>query len=115
MSKEIIIPVVRILSTSLKKHPERYVSTVKWVSEEAFTEFELCAVSTPDEEHWIARPIPSEYGSIDLTGSNGEYPANVPRTAYIDHCDLYEVAPPKYHGPIVIKVFVRSTEGYWSV
>jgi hypothetical protein len=80
--------------------------------DEDFVEYKICVVAEPGDIHSEGVTIPSDGGSINVSGI-GSFPINTNITSTINGTDLETAS--SGDGVKYIKVFVKGTTGNWSV
>ena len=78
-----------------------------------FEAYKVCVVPTASSEQQAGTVIPTEYGSINTSGTEGGYPAETNIRVVLTGADLESAS--SGDGTKIIKVFVRSAAGTWSV
>ena len=79
----------------------------------AFEEYKVCVVPQHSSTQEAGQVIPTTAGSTNTSGSDGDYEASTPIQVMINGTDLETVSGGD--GVKIIKVFVRTAAGTWSV
>lgn len=79
----------------------------------AFEEYKVCVVPQNSSAQEAGQVIPTTAGSTNTSGSDGDYEASTPIQVMINGTDLETVSGGD--GVKIIKVFVRTAAGTWSV
>lgn len=79
----------------------------------AFEEYKVCVVPQNSSTQEAGQVIPTTAGSTNTSGSDGNYEASTPIQVMINGTDLETVSGGD--GVKIIKVFVRTAAGTWSV
>lgn len=79
----------------------------------AFEEYKVCVVPQNSSTQEAGQVIPTTAGSTNTSGSDGDYEASTPIQVMINGTDLETVSGGD--GVKIIKVFVRTAAGTWSV
>ena len=79
----------------------------------AFEEYKVCVVPQISSTQEACQVIPTTAGSTNTSGSDGDYEASTPIQVMINGTDLETVSGGD--GVKIIKVFVRTAAGTWSV
>lgn len=88
-------------------------SVISFISDVAFVEYKVCVVPAVDSLESAGVVIPTTGGSENTSGSDDEYEANTPISVTISGADLE--AASSGDGTKIVKVFVKSSTGTWSV
>lgn len=110
------VPVVTITGPDKSKisKVEGYnKSIINFMSDVDFDEYKVCVVPQTNSTQDAGTPIPTDGGSLNTSGSAGEYPANENIQVTITGTDLETAA--SGDGVKIIKVFVKTAAGIWSV
>lgn len=78
-----------------------------------FAEYKVCVVTTTSATEVSGVTIGTEHGSIATSGSDGNYKSNTPISVTINGEDLETAS--SGDGVKIIKVFVKTNEGVWSL
>ena len=79
----------------------------------AFEEYKVCVVPQNSSTQEAGQVIPTTAGSTNTSGSDGDYEASTPIQVMINGTDLETASGGD--GVKIIKVFVRTAAGTWSV
>ena len=82
------------------------------MSDVAFVEYKVCVVPTNSSEENAGTVIPTTGGSINTSGSEGNYPASEAISVTINGTDLATAS--SGDGVKIVKVFVKTAAGLWS-
>lgn len=88
-------------------------SIINFMSDVDFDEYKVCVVPQNSSAQDAGTLIPTDGGSINTSGSAGEYPANENIQVTITGADLETASAGD--GVKVVKVFVKTAAGIWSV
>ena len=88
-------------------------SVINFMSDVAFEEYKVCVVPAVSSEQDTGTVIGITYGSINTSGSDGGYEANTNVQVTITGADLE--AASSGDGVKIVKVFVKTAAGIWSV
>ena len=88
-------------------------SKISFTVDVAFAEYKVCVVPANSSTQDAGVLIPTDGGSINTSGADGDYPASTPVEVTITGTDL-ETASSGDNVKIV-KVFVKTEAGIWSV
>lgn len=88
-------------------------SKISFTVDVAFAEYKVCVVPANSSTQDAGVLIPTDGGSINTSGADGDYPASTPIEVTITGTDL-ETASSGDNVKIV-KVFVKTEAGIWSV
>lgn len=88
-------------------------SKISFTVDVAFAEYKVCVVPANSSTQDAGVLIPTDGGSINISGADGDYPASTPIEVTITGTDL-ETASSGDNVKIV-KVFVKTEAGIWSV
>lgn len=114
------VPVVTVTGpdrAKISKIADRNQAVINFTSNVAFTEYKVCVVPQISSTESAGTVIPITNGSINTSGSEGNYPASENIQVTINGADLETVTLHDGSGetPDIIKVFVLSVAGIWSV
>ena len=87
-------------------------SIFTFMSDVAFVEYKVCVVPTNSSEENAGTVIPTTGGSINTSGSEGNYPASEAISVTINGTDLATAS--SGDGVTIVKVFVKTAAGLWS-
>lgn len=110
------VPVVTITGPDKSKisKVEGYnKSIINFMSDVDFDEYKVCVVPQNSSTQDAGTIIPTGGGSINTSGSAGEYPANENIQVTITGTDLETASAGD--GVKIVKVFVKTAAGIWSV
>lgn len=79
----------------------------------AFAEYKVCVVSKSADTQESGTSIPTTAGSVNTSGSEGNYEASTPISVTINGTDLESASGGD--GVKIIKVFTKTAAGIWSV
>lgn len=91
---------------------DRVTAIFNFTSSEAFSEYKVCLVSSASITQDQASTIGTLNGSINTSGSAGNYLANTQYSVTLKGLDLKALSSPD--GAKIIKVFVKDMSGQWS-
>lgn len=114
------VPVVTVTGpdrSKISKNADRNQSVINFTSDVAFTEYKVCVVPQNNSTESAGTVIPTTNGSINTSGSEGNYPASENIQVTINGADLETVTLHDGTGktPDIVKVFVKNEAGTWSV
>lgn len=110
------VPVVTITGpdkSKISKVAGFNTSIINFTSDVAFEEYKVCVVPQNNSTQDAGTIIGTTNGSINTSGSDGDYPASENIQVTINGADL-EVAS-SGDGVKIVKVFVKNAAGTWSV
>lgn len=110
------VPVVTITGpdkSKISKVTGFNTSIINFTSDVAFEEYKVCVVPQNNSTQDAGTVIGTTNGSLNTSGSDGDYPASENIQVTINGADL-EVAS-SGDGVKIVKVFVRNAAGTWSV
>lgn len=110
------VPVVTITGpdkSKISKVTGFNTSIINFTSDVEFEEYKVCVVPQNNSTQDAGTVIGTTNGSINTSGSDGDYPASENIQVTINGADL-EVAS-SGDGVKIVKVFVRNAAGTWSV
>lgn len=110
------VPVVTITGpdkSKISKVTGFNTSIINFTSDVAFEEYKVCVVPQNNSTQDAGTVIGTTNGSINTSGSDGDYPASENIQVTINGADL-EVAS-SGDGVKIVKVFVKNAAGTWSV
>lgn len=87
-------------------------SIFTFMSDVAFVEYKVCVVPTNSSEQNAGTVIPTTGGSINTSGSEGNYSASEAISVTINGTDLATAS--SGDGVKIVKVFVKTAAGLWS-
>lgn len=88
-------------------------SIFNFTSDVIFEEYKVCVVPANNSTQEAGTVIPTTAGSLNTSGSEGNYPASTNIQVTITGADLETAS--SGDGVKIIKVFVRNAAGTWSV
>lgn len=88
-------------------------SIFNFTSDVIFEEYKVCVVPANNSTQEAGTVIPTTAGSLNTSGSEGNYPASTNIQVTITGADLETAS--SGDGVKIIKVFVRNAVGTWSV
>lgn len=88
-------------------------SVINFTSDMDFDEYKVCVVPATNSTQDAGTVIPSTNGSVNTSGSTGSYEASTNIQVTITGADLE--AASSGDGVKIVKVFVKSAAGTWSV
>lgn len=88
-------------------------SIFNFTSDVIFEEYKVCVVPANNSTQEAGTVIPTTAGSLNTSGSEGNYPASTNIQVTITGADLETAS--SGDGVKIIKVFVRNATGTWSV
>lgn len=88
-------------------------SIFNFTADVTFDEYKVCVVPANNSTQDAGTTIPTTGGSVNTSGSAGDYPASTNIQVTIDAADLETVS--SGDGAKIIKVFVKNKAGTWSV
>ena len=110
------VPVVTVTGpdrSTLSKVSGFSQAIVTFTADVPFEEYKVCVVPSASSGQDAGIAIPTAGGSINTSGTAGNYPAATGIQVTITGTDLEQVSPGD--GVKIVKVFVRSAAGTWSV
>lgn len=110
------IPVVTVTGpdkSKISKVSSFNQSVINFTTDVEFTEYKVCVVPQTSSTQDAGTVIPTDNGSTNTSGSAGNYPASQNIRVTITGADLE--AASSGDGVKVVKVFVRTASGLWSV
>lgn len=110
------VPVVTITGpdkSKISKVSGFNTSIINFTSDVEFDEYKVCVVPQNNSTQDAGMTIGTVNGSINTSGSDGNYPASENIQVTINGADLE--AASAGDGVKIIKVFVRNAAGTWSV
>lgn len=111
-----VVPVVTITGPDKSKisKVEGYnKSIINFMSDVEFDEYKVCVVPQNSSTQDAGTIIPTDGGSLNTSGSAGEYPANENIQVTITGTDLETAS--SGDGVKIVKVFVKTAAGIWSI
>ena len=88
-------------------------SIFNFTADVIFDEYKVCVVPANSSTQDAGTTIPTTGGSVNTSGSAGDYPASTNIQVTIDAADLETAS--SGDGAKIIKVFVKNKAGTWSV
>ena len=110
------VPVVTITGpdkSKISKVSGFNTAIINFTADVEFEEYKVCVVPQNSSTQDAGTPIPTDGGSINTSGSAGEYPASENIQVTITGTDLEAAA--SGDGVKIVKVFVKTAAGIWSV
>lgn len=110
------IPVVTVTGpdkTKISKVSSFNQSVINFTTDVEFTEYKVCVVPQTSSTQDAGTVIPDTNGSTNTSGSAGNYPASQNIRVTITGADLE--AASSGDGVKIVKVFVKTASGLWSV
>ena len=110
------VPVVNVTGpdkSRISKKPGFNQAIINFTSDVIFVEYKVCVVPQNSSTQDAGTVIGTTNGSVNTSGSDGNYPASENIQVTITGADL-EAASPGDNVKIV-KIFVKSEAGIWSV
>ena len=110
------VPVVTITGpdkSKISKIASFNTSIINFTSDVEFEEYKVCVVPKNSSTQDAGTVIGTTNGSINTSGSDGDYPASENIQVTINGSDLE--AASSGDGVKIVKVFVRNAAGTWSV
>mgnify|MGYP005795367983 FL=1 len=110
------VPVVTITGpdkSKISKVSGFNTAIINFTADVEFEEYKVCVVPQSNSTQDAGTLIPTDGGSINTSGSSGEYPASENIQVTITGTDLE--AASSGDGVKIVKVFVKNTAGTWSV
>lgn len=110
------VPVVTITGpdkSKISKVSGFNTAIINFTADVEFEEYKVCVVPQSNSTQDAGTLIPTDGGSINTSGSSGEYPASENIQVTITGTDLEAAA--SGDGVKIVKVFVKTVAGIWSV
>ena len=110
------VPVVAVTGpdrTKISKVSGFSQAVINFTADVAFEEYKVCVVPATNSAQDAGTVIPTAGGSLNTSGSAGNYPASTNIQVTITGADLESASAGD--GVKIIKVFVRNEAGTWSV
>lgn len=110
------VPVVSITGpdvSRISKNAGKNQAIINFTADVIFDEYKVCVVPQNNSTQDAGTVIPTDGGSINTSGSDGDYPASENIQVTITGTDLETAS--SGDGVKIVKVFVRSQAGIWSV
>lgn len=110
------VPVVTITGpdkSKISKIAGFNTSIINFTSDVEFEEYKVCVVPQNNSTQDAGTVIGTTNGSINTSGSDGDYPASTNIQVTINGADLE--AASSGDGVKIVKVFVKNAAGTWSV
>lgn len=99
--------------TKISKIIGKNIASFGFTVDSIFEEYKIKVVSSIDAQHGTGVQIPTTNGSVNMSGTNGNYPSNTIINCQITGADLETASAGT--GQKIIKLFVRDQSGNWSV
>lgn len=110
------IPSVAVVgpdTSIISKVAGKNISTFNFTSDQVFDEYKVGIVESGSSLEGTVTVIPTTGGSVNTSGSAGDYPASENIEVKITGADL-QTAAGSSDGTYIIKVFVKNKAGTWS-
>lgn len=110
------VPVVTITGpdkSKISKVSGFNTAIINFTSDVRFEEYKVCVVPQNNSTQEAGTVIPTDGGSVNTSGSDGNYPASENIQVTITGTDLE--AASSGDGVKIVKVFVKNAAGTWSV
>lgn len=110
------IPVVTVTGpdkSKISKVSSFNQSVINFTTDVEFTEYKVCVVPQTSSTQDAGTVIPTDNGSTNTSGSAGNYPASQNIRVTITGADLETAS--SGDGVKIVKVFVKTASGLWSV
>lgn len=110
------VPVVSITGpdvSRISKNAGKNQAIINFTADVIFDEYKVCVVPQNNSTQDAGTVIPTDGGSINTSGSDGDYPASENIQVTITGTDLETAS--SGDGVKIVKVFVKSQAGIWSV
>lgn len=110
------VPVVTITGpdkSKISKVSGFNTAIINFTSDVKFEEYKVCVVPQNNSTQEAGTVIPTDGGSVNTSGSDGNYPASENIQVTITGTDLE--AASSGDGVKIVKVFVKTAAGIWSV
>ena len=110
------VPVVTVVGpdrSKISKVSGYNSAVISFTVDVAFDEYKVCVVPATNSLQDAGVVIPSTNGSVNTSGSAGDYPSGTAINVTIKGADLE--AASAGDGVKIVKVFVKNTAGTWSV
>lgn len=110
------IPVVTVTGpdkSKISKVSSFNQSVINFTTDVEFTEYKVCVVPQTSSTQDAGTVIPTDNGSTNTSGSAGNYPASQNIQVTITGADLETAS--SGDGVKIVKVFVKTASGLWSV
>lgn len=110
------VPVVTITGpdkSKISKIATFNQSKFTFSSDVAVSEYKVCVVPQTNSTQESGQVIPTDAGSINTSGTEGNYEASTPISVTITGTDLESASGGD--GLKIVKVFVKTESGLWSV
>lgn len=110
------VPVVTITGpdkSKISKVSGFNTAIINFTSDVKFEEYKVCVVPQNNSTQEAGTVIPTDGGSVNTSGSDGNYPASENIQVTITGTDLE--AASSGDGVKIVKVFVKNAAGTWSV
>lgn len=110
------VPVVSVTGpdvSRISKNTGKNQAIINFTADVIFDEYKVCVVPQNNSTQDAGTVIPTDGGSINTSGSDGDYPASENIQVTITGTDLETAS--SGDGVKIVKVFVKSQAGIWSV
>ena len=110
------VPVVTITGpdkSKISKVSGFNTAIINFTADVKFEEYKVCVVPQHNSTQEAGTVIPTDGGSVNTSGSDGDYPASENIQVTITGTDLE--AASSGDGVKIVKVFVKTAAGIWSV
>ena len=110
------VPVVTITGpdkSKISKVSGFNTAIINFTADVEFEEYKVCVVPQSNSTQDAGTLIPTDGGSINTSGSSGEYPAS--ENIQVTITGTYLEAAASGDGVKIVKVFVKTAAGIWSV
>lgn len=110
------VPVVTITGpdkSKISKVSGFNTAIINFTADVEFEEYKVCVVPQQNSTQEAGTVIPTDGGSVNTSGSDGNYPASQNTQVTITGTDLE--AASSGDGVKIVKVFVKTAAGIWSV
>ena len=98
--------------STLKDVPGCGSLSFRWAAKYPFVEYAVCVVPAGVSGHDTSVPVGSAHGSVNIAGT-GSFAANSPMETTLTAADLQ--AADDVDGAKIVKVFVKTADGLWSI
>ena len=110
------VPVVTITGpdkSKISKVSGFNTAIINFIADVEFEEYKVCVVPQNNSTQEAGTVIPTDGGSVNTSGADGNYPASENIQVTITGADLE--AASSGDGVKIVKVFVKTAAGTWSV
>lgn len=110
------VPVVTITGpdkSKISKVSGFNTAIINFIADVEFEEYKVCVVPQNNSTQEAGTVIPTDGGSVNTSGADGNYPASENIQVTITGADLE--AASSGDGVKIVKVFVKNAAGTWSV